>query len=74
MISIHFCDSDVIDFETAKAGDNPKFKAFFHGMLERGVYLAPSAYETWFICDALSYEDIDNTVKRAAETLATIAK
>lgn len=74
MISVHFCDSEVIDFETAKAGDNPKFKAFFHGMLERGVYLAPSAYETWFICDALSYEDIDNTVKRAAETLATIAK
>lgn len=74
MISVHFCDSEVIDFETAKAGDNPKFKAFFHGMLERGVYLAPSAYETWFICDALSYEDIDNTVKRAAETLVTIAK
>ena len=74
MISVHFCKEAVVDFETAKGGDNPKFKAFFHGMLERGVYLAPSAYETWFICDALSYEDLDQTVKMAAETLTTIAK
>ncbi len=72
MISLHFCEDEVLDFESAKAGDNPKFKAFFHGMLERGIYLAPSAYETWFICDALSYEDLDQTVKMVKETLDSI--
>jgi glutamate-1-semialdehyde 2,1-aminomutase len=74
MISIHFCNEEVIDFETAKGGDNSKFKEFFHGMLDRGVYLAPSAYETWFICDALSYSDLDRTVQVTAETLATITQ
>ena len=73
MISVHFSKDAVVDFETAKGGDNPKFKEFFHGMLERGVYLAPSAYETWFICDALSYDDIDKTVEMAKETLKTIS-
>ena len=69
MISVHFCEDEVIDFETAKAGDNETFKAFFHGMLKRGVYLPPSAYESWFICDALEYQDLDFTVAMAEETL-----
>ena len=72
MISVHFCDNEVTNFESAKAGDNAKFKSFFHGMLDRGIYLAPSAYETWFICDALTYEDLDKTIQMAKETLQTI--
>jgi glutamate-1-semialdehyde aminotransferase len=40
----------------------------FHGMLQAGVYIAPSAYESWFITDALSYEDLDYTI--AAEIVA----
>lgn len=63
MISVHFHESPVIDFETAKNGDNDKFKKFFHGLLNEGVYIAPSAYETWFITDALTYEDLDFTIK-----------
>lgn len=62
MISIHFSDTDVVDFETAAHGNNNRFKAFFHGMLKEGIYLAPSAFETWFITDALSYEDLDKTI------------
>jgi len=62
MISVHFDDSKVVDFETAKKGNNETFKAFFHGMLNEGVYIAPSAFETWFITDALSYEDLDFTI------------
>ncbi len=63
MISVHFDASPVVDFQTAKNGDNETFKKFFHGLLKEGVYIAPSAYETWFITDALTYEDLDFTIK-----------
>ena len=62
MISVHFDKNKVIDFETAKNGDNLHFKDFFHNLLNEGIYIAPSAYETWFITDALSYEDLDKTI------------
>jgi glutamate-1-semialdehyde 2,1-aminomutase len=68
MISVHFDANPVYDFATAKNGDNETFKKFFHGLLKRGVYIAPSAYETWFITDALTYEDLDFTIKAIAET------
>lgn len=63
MISVHFDAQPVVDFQTAAKGDNPRFKKFFHGLLQEGVYIAPSAYETWFITDALTYEDLDFTLK-----------
>jgi glutamate-1-semialdehyde 2,1-aminomutase len=63
MISVHFDKNEVYDFETAKNGDNDTFKKFFHELLKRGIYIAPSAYETWFITDALTYEDLDYTIK-----------
>jgi len=69
MISIHFAKDSVIDFETAALGNNDTFKAFFHGMLKEGIYIAPSAFETWFITDALTYEDLDTTIK-AVNTVA----
>lgn len=62
MISVHFDKNPVIDFETAKNGDNQQFKDFFHSLLQEGIYIAPSAYETWFLCDALSYQDLDSTI------------
>ncbi|RAK20124.1 glutamate-1-semialdehyde 2,1-aminomutase [Flavobacterium aquaticum] len=68
MISVHFDANPVYDFATAKNGDNESFKKFFHGLLKRGVYIAPSAYETWFITDALTYEDLDFTINAIAET------
>jgi len=66
MISVHFDSNPVYDFNTAKNGDNETFKKFFHGLLNRGVYIAPSAYETWFITDALSYEDLNFTISAIA--------
>lgn len=63
MISVHFDANPVYDFNTAKNGDNETFKKFFHGLLREGVYIAPSAYETWFITDALTYEDLDFTIQ-----------
>lgn len=62
MISIHFSETEVVDFGTATEGNNARFKAFFHGMLKQGVYIAPSAFETWFITDALTYDDLDKTI------------
>ncbi len=62
MISIHFHKEEVYDFDTAKNGDNDQFKKFFHDLLANGIYIAPSAYETWFITDALSYDDLDKTI------------
>lgn len=62
MISVHFDANPVIDFKTAANGDNVTFKKFFHGLLKEGIYIAPSAYETWFITDALTYDDLDFTI------------
>ncbi len=62
MISVHFDANPVTDFESAKNGDNETFKKFFHGMLHQGIYIAPSAYESWFITDALTYDDLDFTI------------
>ena len=67
MISIHFHQESVVDFATAKNGDNDLFKKFFHGLLERGIYIAPSAYETWFLTDALTYDDLDQTLQAIKE-------
>ena len=70
MISVHFTENTVVDFESAAHGNNDQFKKFFHGMLAAGVYIAPSAFESWFITDALTYDDLDFTIA-AVESLAS---
>ena len=72
MISVHFDESPVYDFQSASKGDNETFKKFFHGLLAEGVYIAPSAYETWFISDALTYEDLDYTINAIDKVAKTI--
>ena len=72
MISVHFDEGEVVDFKTAAKGNNESFKKFFHGLLHLGVYIAPSAFETWFITDALTYEDIDATVKAIDKVAKTL--
>ena len=69
MISLHFTSDDVIDFETAQKGNNDKFKKYFHGMLKEGIYLPPSAFESYFLNDALSYSDIDLTINALTKVL-----
>jgi glutamate-1-semialdehyde 2,1-aminomutase len=69
MISVHFSDAAVVDFDSAAKGNNDTFKKFFHGMLTRGIYIAPSAFETWFITDALTYQDLNETIA-AVEAIA----
>jgi len=69
MMSVHFTTEAVIDFSTAALGDNETFKKYFHGMLSCGVYLPPSAYESYFLNDAISYADLDFTIA-ALESIA----
>mgnify|MGYP000135581842 FL=1 len=62
MISLHFTDEPVVDFASSAKGNNDTFKRYFHGMLEKGIYLPPSAFESYFLNDALSYADLDETI------------
>ncbi|MGZ3938472.1 MAG: glutamate-1-semialdehyde 2,1-aminomutase [Flavisolibacter sp.] len=72
MISVHFSDHPVDSFAAAASANNGLFNRFFHAMLDRGVYLPPSAYETWFLSNALTQEDLDRTIKAAKESMVTI--
>jgi glutamate-1-semialdehyde 2,1-aminomutase len=62
MISLHFCNHAIVDFETASKANIPLFNKLFHHLLDNGIYLPPSAYESWFLNNALSYEDLDKTI------------
>lgn len=72
MISVHFSDKPVTDFASAAAANNELFKQLFHAMLRRGVYLPPSAFESWFLNNALSYADLDATIVAFEESLKEI--
>ena len=69
MISLHFTDTAVKDFTSAAKGNKKRFTKYFHGMLKRGVYLPPSAFESYFLNDAISYKDIDTTLQAFSQTL-----
>lgn len=68
MISVHFTESPVVDFASSAKGNNETFKKYFHGMLSQGIYLPPSAFESYFLNDALSYEDLDETINAVRHT------
>lgn len=74
MISVHFSEKPVVDFASAAAADNAFFNQFFHAMLRRGIYLPPSAFESWFLNNALTYQDLDATILAAKESLAELSK
>ncbi|GID95598.1 glutamate-1-semialdehyde 2,1-aminomutase [Amorphoplanes digitatis] len=73
MFSIFFADVDVVDYDSAKTQDTAAFKAFFHAMLSHGVYLPPSAFESWFVSTALddaALEQIGAALPAAARAAA----
>lgn len=72
MISVHFSNHAVTDFATAASANNELFKKYFHAMLKRGVYLPPSAFESWFLNNALTYEDLDKTIAATKESLSEL--
>ena len=61
MISIFFTNEKVIDFETTSGTNIKTFNKFFHHLLDKGIYLPPSAFESWFFSRALSDEDLEKT-------------
>ena len=72
MLSIHFSNYPVTDFASASSANNDLFKKYFHAMLMRGVYLPPSAFESWFLNNALTKEDLDKTISATKESLAEL--
>ncbi|MEV5893058.1 glutamate-1-semialdehyde 2,1-aminomutase [Nonomuraea fuscirosea] len=70
LFSIFFTDAEVTNFAEAKTQNTAAFTAFFHAMLDQGVYLPPSAYEAWF----LSASHDDEALGRIAEALPAAAK
>ncbi|MFJ1365295.1 glutamate-1-semialdehyde 2,1-aminomutase [Capnocytophaga canimorsus] len=62
MISVHFTENPVTDFTSSAQGNNERFRKYFHEMLAEGIYLPPSAFESYFLNDTLSYADLDETI------------
>ncbi|MEM7612181.1 MAG: glutamate-1-semialdehyde 2,1-aminomutase [Pseudomonadota bacterium] len=74
MFGFVFSDADAItSFQDICDGDIEFFKQFFHAMLDRGVYLAPSAFEAGFISSAHTDEDIDQTIAKARDAIAALS-
>ncbi len=73
MFGFYLCEGPVRNFEEAKATDTEYFGKLHRAMLERGVYLAPSAFEAGFTSLAHSEDDIDATLKAFKESFAAIA-
>jgi glutamate-1-semialdehyde 2,1-aminomutase len=65
MLTIFFTGREVTDFDSAKTSDLNRFNAFFHSMLDEGIYLPPSQFEVAFVSAAHTEADIDNTIKAA---------
>ena len=67
MFTFFFTPGPVTDWESAKRSDTARFRQFFHWMLDRGVYLAPSQFEAGFVSAAHTEQDIAKTVQTARE-------
>lgn len=72
MMGLFFHPGPVRDWETAKVSDTARYGKFFHGMLDRGVYLAPSQFEAAFVSAAHSDADIEATVDAAREVMKSV--
>ena len=71
MFSLHFTKEPVIDFKSSAKGNNNLFNRYFHGMLDEGIYLPPSAFESYFLNDALSIEDVEFTISKFKKVIST---
>ncbi len=72
LMTLFFSGEPVRNYEDAKRSDTRRFAAFFHQMLERGVFLAPSQFEALFVSAAHTDEDLDRTVAACRESLGAI--
>ena len=74
MLGLFFTDSPVRSWEDAKRVDTERFASFHRAMLERGVYLPPSEFETWFLSTAHGEEEIETTIAAAREAFAVATR
>ncbi|QTA84163.1 glutamate-1-semialdehyde 2,1-aminomutase [Desulfonema magnum] len=74
MMGLFFTDKDVKNFADAKTSDLDLFSAYYKGMLQKGIYLAPSQFEAGFVSAAHTDEHIDTTIKAAEEVFAMLAR
>jgi glutamate-1-semialdehyde 2,1-aminomutase len=72
MISIHFSEHPIVDFESAANANNELFKKYFHFCLQYGVYLPPSPFETWFVSNAITQTEIDKTLSVTQAFVASL--
>ena len=72
MFCAYFTGEPVHNVTDALKSDRERFKKYFHGMLDQGVYLAPSQFEAGFISTAHSPGDIEQTIRSAAKVLRTL--
>lgn len=72
MMCLYFQEDFVTNFDDAKKSNLEHFKKFFHGMLNEGVYLPPSQYESWFISTALGEQEIDKIVNGSLKALQSL--
>lgn len=73
MFGLFFTDKPVKTYSDATSSDIEFFKKFFHGLLEEGIYIAPSAFEAGFMSNAHTYEDLDATIAAMDRVLTNIA-
>jgi len=69
MMSAFFTDVEVSDFETANTTNQELFKVFFHEMLENGIYMPPSPFESFFLANSLTEEHLDKTIEAADKSM-----
>ena len=73
MFGIFFNEHEVWNYDDSCASDQEAFKVWFKSMLEQGIYLAPSQFETLFMSGAHTDEDIDRTIEAAGKAFAAVA-
>ena len=74
MFGFFFSPVEVVDYETSAAADQEAFKVWFKAMLEQGIYIAPSQFETLFMSGAHTDEEIDRTIEAAGKALKQVAE
>lgn len=74
MGTMFFAREPVTDFDSAKKSDQNLFRSFYASMLEQGIYLAPSAFEAWFVSAAHDHGSIQKTVQCAERSFASLKR
>ena len=74
MFGFYFSPVEVVDYDTSAAADQEAFKVWFKAMLEQGIYIAPSQFETLVMSGAHTDEEIDRTIEAAGKALQQVAE